>query len=269
MKFGADNLFKKLRSVLVAKPADYGITSPINIWQEKNVGNINKELALRQHEKMVEALEKEGVKCYFLDPVRGATEQKDTRDIGVISSKGGIVGHFKKNIRMGEVGSFFKFCAENDIEILKYGVPFEGGDFFFIDEKECLIGVGQRTEIRASEIEILLQRKVHLVHHISSHHLDAIFNIVSENLIVAHRGYIAEQEYLVGKDIIELDDSDIWNMSANFLLLEKNRVIADSGCHDFNDKLRAKGVEVVEVDLSELKKNGGSIRCMTLPILRD
>lgn len=86
---------------------------------------------------------------------------------------------------------------------------------------------------------------------------------------MAHRGYLAEQEYLNGKDVIELDDADIWNMSSNFLLLEKNRVLADSGCRDFNDKLRAKGIEVLEVDISELKKNGGSIRCMTLPILRD
>ena len=33
MKFGADNLFKKLRSVLVARPVNYGIDTPINTWQ--------------------------------------------------------------------------------------------------------------------------------------------------------------------------------------------------------------------------------------------
>lgn len=113
-----------------------------------------------------------------------------------------------------------------------------------------------------------LKVKVELIHHISSHHLDAIFNIVSKDLVVAHRGYIAEQEYLKDKDIIELTDKDIWDMSSNFLLLEENRVLADANCHQFNKKLKAKGVEVIEVDVSELKKNGGSIRCMILPILR-
>ncbi len=131
MKFGADNLFKKLRSVLVARPVNYGIDIPINIWQEKYVGQIDKTLAVKQHDGMVEALEKEGVRCHFLDPISGATEQKDTRDIAVISSKGGIAGHFKKDIRMGEVASFIKFCVENGIPLLKYGIPFEGGTFSF------------------------------------------------------------------------------------------------------------------------------------------
>ena len=253
---------------MVAKPINYGIDTPINIWQEKYVGQIDMKLAVKQHDDMVEALEKDGVRCYYLDPIIGATEQKDTRDIGIISSKGAIAGHFKKDIRMGEVASFLKFCVENGIPLLKYGIPFEGGDFFFLDEKQCLVGLGQRTEIRTNEIETLLKRKVSVIHHVSPHHLDAYFNIVSPNLIVAHPKYLAEQDYLKGKDIIELTDDDVWDMSSNFLLLEENRVITDSNCHKFNKKLKAKGVDVVEVDISELKKNGGSIRCMTLEVLR-
>ena len=84
MKFGADNLFKKLRSVLVSKPINYDIAIPINTWQEKYVGKIDKALAIKQHDDMVEALEKEGVRCHYLEPIIGATEQKDTRDIGVV-----------------------------------------------------------------------------------------------------------------------------------------------------------------------------------------
>lgn len=157
MRFGADNLFKKLRSVLVCKPINYDIRTPINMWQEKYMGKIDKELAMKQHEKMVEVLKNESVSCYFLEPVKGATEQKDVRDIGIISKEGAIAGHFKKDIRMGEVASFIKFSVENGIKLLKYGIPFEGGDFFFIDERRCLVGIGQRTEMRTNEIETLLK----------------------------------------------------------------------------------------------------------------
>src|SRR3990167_9337390 len=184
MKFGADNLFKKLRAVLVARPINYGIDTPINIWQEKYVGQIDKTLALKQFDDMIDVLEKEGVRCHFLDPISGATEQKDTRDIAIISSKGAIAGHFKKDIRLGEVASFIKFCVENDIKILKYGIPFEGGDFFFIDESQCVVGIGPRTDMRPQEIETLLNRKINIIHHSSSHHLDAFFNIVSPTLVV-------------------------------------------------------------------------------------
>ncbi|MBU2100334.1 hypothetical protein KKB11_03815 [Candidatus Micrarchaeota archaeon] len=50
--------------------------------------------------------------------------------------------------------------------------------------------------------------------------------------------------------------------------MDYGAVIADSGCREFNKKLEKEGVEVIETDISELKKNGGSIRCMTLPLLR-
>jgi N-dimethylarginine dimethylaminohydrolase len=268
MKFGADNLFNKLRSVLVCKPENYSIQTPINMWQEKHVGNTNNKLALKQHADMVDALQKEGVDCYFLEPTKGATEQKDVRDLGIISKYGAIAGHFKKDIRLGEVASFIKFCVENDIKILKYGIPFEGGDFFFVDESQCLVGIGPRTDMRPNEVETLLNRKIDIIHHSSSHHLDAFFNIISPTLVVAYTKYLAEKEFLQGKKIIELTDDDIWKMCSNFLLLEGNKILADAGCHEFNKKLEKEGVEVIEVDVSELKKNGGSIRCMTLPILR-
>jgi len=61
MRFGADHLFKKLRSVLVSKPINYGIDVPINVWQERHVGNVDKALAIRQHDHMVEVLKREGV----------------------------------------------------------------------------------------------------------------------------------------------------------------------------------------------------------------
>lgn len=268
MKYGAENVFKPLRAVLVARPINYGIDTPINMWQEKNVGQINQRLAIEQHDTMVDMLESLGVRCYYLDSIVGATEQKDTRDLGVITKHGAIAGHFKKDIRLGEVASFIKFCAERGIKILKYGIPFEGGDFFFLDEQHCLVGIGQRTEMRANEIESLLHCEVQLVHHVSSHHLDALFNVISPNLVVAHTQSFAEQSFLQDKEVIPMTDDDVWNMCSNFLVLEANKIVADIACHEFNEKLRAKGVEVIELDLSELKKNGGSIRCMTLPVLR-
>ena len=68
--------------------------------------------------------------------------------------------------------------------------------------------------------------------------------------------------YMPGKGIV-LNEPSVVAVS-----LPENKILADSNCHEFNKKLEMKGVEVIETDVSELKKNGGSIRCMTLPILR-
>ena len=83
------------------------------------------------------------------------------------------------------------------------------------------------------------------------------------------KDYFAEKEFLKGKEVIELNEKDVWSMSSNFLLLEENSILADIGCHQFNKKLEKRGIDVIEVDVSELKKNGGGIRCMTLELFRE
>ncbi len=274
MNFGADNLFKKLRCVLLAKPVYYDIIASINPWQEKWIGKIDKKLAMKQHKNMSDALEKEGIKCYFLEPFKGRTDQKDSRDIGLISSKGAVVASLKESARKGEDIKFVKFCKENKIPILNKNIDirFEGGDFFFVDQNTCLLGIGPRTQLDAKIIKKLLDKSdLKLFYHKSPHHLDAIFNIISKDLVVCHKKSLDEKSlgYLKGKKIVQISDEDIETMSANFLLIKENKILADQGCHKFNKKLEKEGVEVIEVDVSELKKDGGSIRCMTLPILRE
>jgi len=273
MNFGADNLFKKLKAVLLARPVYYDIITPINPWQEKWVGKINKKQAMKQHEDLSDALEKEGVECHFLKPIEGKTNQINTRDVGVISAEGAIVASLKKSVRVGEEMAFVDFCNEHKIPILNKNmeVKFEGGDFFFIDQTNCLLGIGPRTQVSAKIIQKLLKKtKIQLIHHDSPHHLDAIFNIISKDLVVCHEKYLNEKsfEYLKGKRIRTFSDEDIETMPSNFLLIEENKILADSEPHSFNRKLEKEGVEVIEVDVSELKKSGGSIRCMTLDVLR-
>lgn len=272
MKFGADNLFKKLRAVLVAKPLYFDIATLETPWQKKWFGQLDRTLAIKQHENMCITLENEGVKCHFLNPVKGDSDQKDSRDVGIISSKGAVVATQKHmDVKKGEDIAFIEFCDQNNISVLNRGlkIRFEGGDFFFIDETIAILGIGVRTEESAKIIQKLLNRPIQFIRHKSPHHLDGIFNVISKNLVVCNRRYLDEKIflYLKGKQIIPA--LDVESMPTNFLLLEENKILADLGCHEFNKKLEKEGVEVIEVDVSELKKNGGGIRCMTLPIFRE
>ena len=269
MNIGADNLFKKLRSVIVAEPTYYEINEPLNTWQEKYQSqNLDVDLAIRQHQNMVKAMEGLGVKCHYLKSIPGATEQKDVRDLGVITSKGAIIGHFNHSVRIKEVSAFIEFLSENNIEILKYGMPFEGGDFFLYDETTCLVGSGNRSNIRVDELKSIIDKDVLILNHVSSHHLDALFNIISKDLVVMNKGYIADNIFTKKMEVVEIDEKDVEEMSANFIVIDEGIILAEASCQLFNERLRRKGIKVHEVDLSELKKNGGSIRCMTLPLLR-
>lgn len=273
MKFGADNQFEHLRKVLLTKPIHYDIREPINPWQEEWVNNIDNGLALQQHRKMSDALENEGVDVYYLEPIEGDTEQKDSRDIGIIGSSGAIVATQRHEIKERERGVFTGFCEKHDIPVLNKDteIMFEGGDYFSINKSTALLGLGARTLESAQKIgELVDKPNLELIHHKSAHHLDAVFNVLSRELIVCHESSvdIGEVNWLENKEIISLAHKDVENMAANYLLLKENKVLADEGCHEFNRKLEHEGVDVIETNVSELKKNGGSIRCMTLPMWR-
>lgn len=275
MEFGADNLLKKLRDVLLAKPLYFDIVTFETPWQKKWAGKLDRNLAMKQHENMCSILESERIKCHFLPPVKGDPDQKDSRDVGIISSKGAIVATQKHiDVKKGEAESFIEFCDKNKIPILNKDlkIRFEGGDFFFVNEAIAIIGVGARTELGgAKTVQKLLNKpNLQIIPHKVSHHLDEAFNIISKDLVVLDERYVNEKDfpYVKDKRIISVSKEDPMTMPTNFLLLKENKILADSGCHEFNKRLKKEGVEVIEIDVSELKKNGGSIRCMTLPILR-
>ncbi len=276
MNFGADNLFKKLRDVLLVEPLYLDIVTLETPWQNKWVGKLDRSLAIKQHEDMCSVLESEGVKCHFLLPVKGDPEQKDSRDVGIISSKGAIVATQKHiHVKKGEAEAFVEFCDRNKIPVLNRDVKirFEGGDFFFVDESTAIIGIGARTELEgAKAVQKLLNKpNFQIVQHSVSHHLDGAFNILSKDLVVFDERYINKKDfrYLENKKLVSVSKEDPMTMPTNFLLLKENKILADLNCHEFNKKLEKEGVEVVEVDVSELKKNGGGIRCMTLEVLRE
>ena len=278
MKYGADNLFGKLKSVLLAKPLylDVGIIALETPWQKANIGNIDKNLAIKQHEKMVDMLKNENVECFFLKPIKGDTEQKDCRDVGLISSKGAIVATQRHmDIKKDEDLVFIEFCDKHKIPVLNRNqkIRFEGGDFFFVDKNSALIGLGPRTKLKDTETikELLNKNDFQMVPHKVSHHLDGAFNIISKNLVVVDERYLNKKDfpYLEGKNIISVVKEDPMTMPTNFLLLEENKILTDIGSHNFNKILEKEGVDVIEIDVSELKKNGGSVRCMTLPIYRE
>jgi len=75
-----------------------------------------------------------------------------------------------------------------------------------------------------------------------------------------------------GYDIIEVPQNDFKNFAINWLTLRSGRVLFYDGyrVNRFTRReLERRGIDVISVDITEITKGNGGIRCITLPILRE
>ncbi len=177
---------------------------------------------------------------------------------------------------------------------LPTGAHVEGGDvilnndFIFIG---CYTGadyshyITARTNIHAVEAiqKLFPDKKVKSFELVKSNtnahenalHLDCCFQPVGENkAIICKDGFLHEKEYLwlvnyYGKqNIFEITKEEMYQMFSNIFSISPQVVISDKHFKRLNDWLRQQGIRVEEVSFTEIGKQGGLLRCSTMPLIR-
>jgi len=253
-------------------------------WREETPPDLEK--MQEQHDAMVQAMQKEGVEVVYVNGSPKDPKAMFTRDNGIAVKGGAIIG------RMGPVGDEYGTGRRGEEayvtqRLAELGMPilrtihgnglFEGGSFAFLDEETALIGMSMRqNEEAARQIEEVLQVqgvrlvRVPLVGH--SLHLDGVIVMVDHKkaLININRMPYWLLELLKEKDIqpIEVHYADSF-VAINCLALAPGKVLyAIKGTERTAERLDQQGVKLVTIDYSECQKNGGSIHCSTMPLIR-
>ena len=71
-----------------------------------------------------------------------------------------------------------------------------------------------------------------------------------------------------GFTLIDIPAEEVFLHHCNLQALGKGRVMSFEANRRVNQQLRALGLEVVAISLSEILKMGGGPHCMTFPLLR-
>ena len=154
---------------------------------------------------------------------------------------------------------------------------FEGGDFMFMNEHWVAVGMADRTnEAGLGEIKKILEPLGYEVTGVPLKkeylHLDMCFNLVDDHLAVSYRQGLPEEfrELLTKRniEIIDVPEEAIYLHGCNLQALGEHRVLSLKQNECVNEKLAAKGMEVIELDITEILKAGGGPHCMTFPLLR-
>lgn len=265
-----------LKRVILCQPQYMTIREVINETQEhfKNEG-INIERALEQHSEFVRTLKENNIDVILLPYHKKYPEQVFTRDIGFTLGQTIFVANMATDIRAGEEDILKQWLEDEEISYYNLAEErIEGGDVL-IDRDTIYVGLSNRTDQKAFE---QLQRLLNQFHVMPVPfeekylHLDCVLNIVSPEVALIYPKALEQREidfFAARYDLIEVSEEEQFQLGTNVLSIGNKRILSLPINKNVNKQLRDRGFQVMEVDITEIIKSGGSFRCCTLPILRE
>ncbi|OIJ12012.1 hypothetical protein BKP37_14630 [Anaerobacillus alkalilacustris] len=270
------NEYGVLRKVILCEPKHMTIRDVINDTQKhfKDVG-IHIEKAMEQHKHFAQVLRDNNIDVILLPPAKKFPEQVFTRDIGFTLGHTIFVADMANNIRRGEEQILKDWLKGEEVSYYNIiGDQIEGGDVI-IDGGTIYVGISDRTnEAAIAHLTRLLPSfNIITVPFQNKYlHLDCIFNILSPSEALIYPGVIdKKKEELIASryELIEVTKEEQFTLGTNVLSIGNKKVISLPVNKNVNNELRKRGYEVIEVDITEIIKSGGSFRCCSMPLVRE
>lgn len=275
-KTDCKNEYDRLKRVILCEPKHMSIREQMNENQKryKDVG-LHIDIAMKQHQDLVKALKREGIEVYLLPVHSRYPEQVFTRDIGFTIGETIYVAEMAHRARRGEEEILKNWLKQEKISYYNLVADhIEGGDVL-IQHQRVYAGLSNRTNQPAiNHLQSLLPtyEVITVPFKVKYLHLDCVFNILSEHDALYYpEAFTAREAHLLAEhfDLISVTQAEQFTLGTNVLSLGDKKVLSLPQNRGVNQQLRIRGYEVIEVDISEIIKSGGSFRCCTLPILRE
>jgi N-dimethylarginine dimethylaminohydrolase len=274
-----------IRKVVVRRPdAAFGSADP-TVWHY--TGRPDLEVALREHEALVEILRLGGAEVMYHDtPLPDHADALFVHDPVIVTDAGAILLRMGKRLRRGEEQAIGEFLDRHGIPIaarLDGEALAEGGDLLWLDRDTLAVGLGFRTNIEglqqlaaalepvgASVVPVPLpygagpDACLHLMSLISM--LDHDLAVVYLPLLpVPFVGLLRDR----GIRLVEVPEAEFESMGPNVLALAPRRCLTIQGNPVTRERLAAAGCEVLTYKGDELSlKAEGGPTCLTRPVWR-
>jgi arginine deiminase len=283
LDWGVDSEYGRLLDVMVCRPESFQWlpTSAITRATLDAGHTLDAALALSQHAALVAAYEEAGVRCHFMEPDPVLPYQVFTRDSSTMGPNGTVITQPAQWWRRGEYAPAIRFYQEAGIPIrgMITAGSLEGGDVMIVEPGSVMIGAGEtRTQQVAADqlagwfredgwearVQPIPERYVHI---------DVLVAVLAEKLAAVCSEVLpaAAVEWLrvKGFELIEVSAEQAFTLGVNAISLGGERVISAAGAVDLNAALRARGLEVIELDLSMFTLGGGGPHCLSQALRRE
>ena len=228
------------------------------------LGTPDPELTAMQHEAYCDALRTCGVDVILLDPVEEFPDSTFVEDTAVIAGSRAVITRPGHQSRLGETGLIEPVLA-GYLEIDRINPPgiIDGGDVLEIDDR-ILVGLSERTDTEgARQLRACLERDGFTCGTVpvgAGLHLKSGVSYLGEGIALADSS-MAGIDPLAGLEVITVADGEEY--SANCIMVN-GRILFPAGFPGTRDVLARRGLEIIELDMSEFQKMDGGLSCLSL-----
>lgn len=264
--------------ILMCPPDFFTVDYVINPWMAGHESSLDIDLAKQQWYNLKDAIS-EVAEVVTMEPQPDLPDMVFTANAGVVYGNKAIASHFMPHERRPEEQHFKKWFNDNGFELLDLDekIGFEGAGDCLLDRGGPWLwtGYGFRTEIEAhAEIQAFFDIDLVSIRLTDSrfYHIDTCFCPLTGDFLMYHPpafdfdSRIAIESRIPPHKRIVVDTADAGNFACNAVNIG-DTVFINKASGPLKARLMLAGFEVVEVDVSEFLKAGGSTKCLTLKLI--
>lgn len=252
-------------------PTFFAVEYVINPWMDLGTP-VDVDLAHVQWAQLYETYRRLGHRLDVIEPVPGLPDMVYAANGSFIARDVAVVANFRFPERGGEALAHAEWLSSLGYRPVSTRHVNEGqGDLLLVGDM-VLAGYGFRTDRHAhDEISAALGMPLVSLELVDPrfYHLDTALAVLDDHTIAyyppAFSAAAQRQLQALFPDAMVVGSADAYVLGLN-VVSDGLHVVLPSAATNFATQLRAAGFEPVGVNLSELLKGGGSVKCCTLEV---
>lgn len=252
-------------------PTFFTVEYAINPWMDTSTP-VDAALAVRQWEQLLSTYRALGHTVEMVEPVAGLPDMVYAANGGLVVDGTAIVARFAYPQRAGEAVAHAEWMSSRGFEPHHTRHVNEGQGDLLVVGSTILAGYGFRTDVRAhAEVAELTGLPVVSLELVDPrfYHLDTALAVLDDTTVAyyppAFSGDARAQLQRLFPDAVEVGSADAYVLGLN-VVSDGKHVVLPANATGFAAQIAELGFEPIGVDLSELFKGGGSVKCCTLEV---
>jgi N-dimethylarginine dimethylaminohydrolase len=259
------------RHYAMTAPTFFAVEYSINPWMDTSTA-VDTHVAMNQWETLRQTYKELGHTVELVEPVAGLPDMVYAANGGLLVNGKAVVARFAYPQRAGESVAYAEWMVRHGFDPAETRRANEGQGDLLVVGSIILAGYGFRTERKAhAEIAALVGMPVVSLELVDPrfYHLDTALAVLDDTTIAYYPQAFSDkaraQLLELFPDAIEVASADAYVLGLNAVSDGLN-VVLPAAATGFAEQLREAGFLPIGVDLSELLKGGGSVKCCTLEV---